>query len=267
MRTAVCLYVRDEARDIAEWIAFHSLVGFDAIIIFDNLSKDGTGAIARRAGKVRDVRTIIWPWTLRYSQAAAYVACLKLFGREFDWIAFIDSDEFVLPSNGRSIQSVLKDLEGFSAVALNYAFFGSSGLLDYPNGLVIENFVNRAPNDFPDHKIVKSIVRPKAVRYSTVHAFSTDGDYGSASGAAVSWEIPAQRVSNVDYAAARVNHYATRSRAHWDAKVRRGYRAPVSRREFEFQAYDRNEVRDTEAAQLAPLVRAEILRYGLDRPS
>jgi glycosyltransferase involved in cell wall biosynthesis len=124
MRTAVCLYVRDEARDIAEWIAFHFVVGFDAVILFDNLSRDGTGAIARRIGKVRDVRVIPWPWPFRYSQAAAYTLCLMTFRRSFDWIGFVDSDEFILPLGGRRIGEVLKPLESFSAVALNYAFSG-----------------------------------------------------------------------------------------------------------------------------------------------
>jgi glycosyltransferase involved in cell wall biosynthesis len=263
MRTAVCLYVRNEERDIAEWIAFHLVVGFDAVILFDNLSKDRTAAIARRMGQTRDVRVIPWPWPFRYSQAGAYTACLTLFGRAFDWIAFVDSDEFVLPMGGRSIKAVLAPLDHAAAVALTYAFFGSSGHVDYPPGLVIESFTHRGPDDFAPNSVVKSIVRPKGARYQTSHAFRVAGDYVDATGAPVVWTDPAHRIATVDHTRVRVNHYFTRSKAHWADKMARGYRGPLLRPEGEFEAYDRNEVEDLEAAKLAAAVRAELARHGM----
>jgi hypothetical protein len=48
MRAAVCLFVRDEERDIAEWLAFQFAVGFDAVILYDNGSVDRTAEIAQR---------------------------------------------------------------------------------------------------------------------------------------------------------------------------------------------------------------------------
>src|SRR3712207_8426258 len=51
-----------------------------------------------RSAKARDVRLLPWPVTLSRSQHWAYETCLRLFGREFDWIAFIDADEFLVPT-------------------------------------------------------------------------------------------------------------------------------------------------------------------------
>jgi glycosyltransferase involved in cell wall biosynthesis len=263
MRTAICLYVRDEERDIAEWIAFHHVVGFETVILFDNLSRDRTSSIARQMGKLRDVRVIPWPWPFRYSQAGAYVACLKLFGRSFDWIAFVDSDEFVLPRNGLSIKEVLAPLKDAAAVALNYAFFGSSGIINYPNKLVIESFTHRAPDAFPPNAMVKSIVRPEGASYRSVHAFNVKGAYVDPTGRPVVWDKLGDRTVIYDTAIARVNHYFTRSRAHWEDKIARGYRAPVKRGEADFITYDRNELEDLEAAGLANSVRMELSSHQI----
>ena len=48
-----------------------------------------------------------------------------------------------------------------------------------------------------------------------------------------------------DYGVARVNHYFTRSRAHWMAKMRRGYPSDIAIRKLaEFDTYNRNDVLD-----------------------
>jgi len=96
MKSAICLIVRNEVRDIAEWIAFHALIGFDTQIIFDNGSDDGTTAIIRAAAEIHDVRYHFWPNSTQRSQVLAYEAACQAYRREFDWIAFVDSDEFVV---------------------------------------------------------------------------------------------------------------------------------------------------------------------------
>jgi hypothetical protein len=66
-----------------------------------------------------------------------------------------------------------------------------------------------------------------------------------------------------DYDVLRVNHYFTRSRAQWDAKLRRGYPSDVElRRAEEFDLYDRNEVDDPIAARDAEALRAEVAALG-----
>jgi glycosyltransferase involved in cell wall biosynthesis len=63
LRAAACLFVRDEERDIAEWLAFQIAVGFDCCIVYDNGSLDRTPEIVRAFGKKYDVRLIDWPNT------------------------------------------------------------------------------------------------------------------------------------------------------------------------------------------------------------
>jgi hypothetical protein len=49
-KLAICAIVKDEARYIEEWLAFHFLQGVSQVLIFDNESTDGT----------RDILTSIW---------------------------------------------------------------------------------------------------------------------------------------------------------------------------------------------------------------
>lgn len=57
----------------------------------------------------------------------------------------------------------------------------------------------------------------------------------------------------------KLHHYFTRSQAHWDAKIRRGYH-DTDRKASEFELYDRNEVFDDSAARYAPMVREELAK-------
>ncbi|QSR89274.1 glycosyltransferase family 2 protein [Methylacidiphilum caldifontis] len=41
-RKAFCLCVKNEERDIAEWVAYHLVFEFDAIFVYDNFSTDRT---------------------------------------------------------------------------------------------------------------------------------------------------------------------------------------------------------------------------------
>jgi len=64
-----------------------------------------------------------------------------------------------------------------------------------------------------------------------------------------------------DYSVGRVNHYFTRSRAHWLAKLRRGYPSDVAIRKMEeFDEYNRNEIADPIAARYLPTLREAVTR-------
>ncbi len=272
MKSAVCLIVRNEARDIEEWIAFHALAGFDTQIIFDNGSIDGTVDRIKAAAKTYDIRFHNWTDRSARSQVLAYEAACEAYKLEFDWIAFIDSDEFLVTAGGVKVNEFLAKFEGFSAVAVNWAIYGADGHEDWPPGLVVDSFRRRAPPDFFPARHVKSIVRPRlAINCLNPHYFNMrediDGHYCDTHGRYMLWwrapEAPGGLMRGVsrdepDYSVCRVNHYFTRSRAHFRAKVQRGYPSEVAvRRLDEFDEYDRNEVADPIAARgLAALKQA-----------
>jgi glycosyltransferase involved in cell wall biosynthesis len=272
MKSAICLIVRNEVRDIAEWIAFHALIGFDTQIIFDNRSDDGTAAIVKAAAEMHDVRYHFWPNSTHQSQVLAYEAACDAYRLEFDWMAFVDSDEFVVPEEDILINEFLRGFEGFSGVALHWAIYGSNGHQNFPQGSVLESFTRRAPENFFPARHVKSIIRPGfAGRCANPHCFELRGgrlgSYCDARGRPMAWWpapeaggiVPGLSKEEPDYGGCRINHYFTRSRAHWLAKLKRGYPSDVAVRTMaEFGAYDRNDVEDTIARRYVSGVRAGV---------
>ncbi len=274
MKTAICLIVRNEARDIAEWIAFHSVAGFDTQIVFDNRSDDGTTDIVKAAATRLDLRYHHWPQSGPDSQVLAYEAACAAYKLEFDWIAFVDSDEFVMIAGGETVNAYLARFDGWSGVALNWALYGSDGHTEFPDGLVLESFTRRARPDFFPARHVKSIIRPGfAARCLNPHCFDLRGDrlgsYATARQKAMHW-WPAPELGGIlpgvgldvpEYGMARVNHYFTRSRAHWLAKLQRGYPSDVAIRKMaQFDEYDRNDVLDAVPPPLIDAVRRQIGR-------
>ncbi len=269
MKSAVCLIVRNEARDIAEWIAFHALLGFGTQIIFDNGSDDGTTRIIRAAASLHDIRLHDWTDRSKSAQTRAYQAACEAYKLEFDWIAFTDSDEFLMPAQDEPIDDFLARFEGWSGIAVHWAVYGSNGHVEYPAGLVLDDFTTRADASFFAARHVKSIVRPSFVNSClNPHCFDlrghTAGSYCDARGHPMQWWpapehggiLPGLSLEPPDYTAARVNHYFTRSKAHWIAKLKRGYPDNFAiRRMEEFAENDRNEIEDPIARRYLPRLR------------
>ena len=276
MRSAICLIVRDEVRDIAEWIAFHALAGFDTQIILDHGSTDGTAEIIARAAEFHDIRLHSWTDNGANSQITAYHAVCRSYRQQFDWIAFIDSDEFLVLPSCTPMNEFLGRFHGWSGVALHWAVYGSSGHVDMPAGLVVENFIRRAREEFRPARHVKSIVRPSAVLAClNPHCFELApgerGTYCDAEGHAIAWLAAPEHqgvlrgfsATPPQYDTARVNHYFTRSRAHWQAKLARGYPNNVAvRTEADFDEHDRNDIEDEAALGRLPALRAAVARIG-----
>jgi glycosyltransferase involved in cell wall biosynthesis len=273
MKAAICLIVRNEVRDIREWIAHHALAGFDTQIIFDNLSTDGTAERIKAARARHDIRFHNWENRSKQAQTLAYEAACEAYKLEFDWIAFLDSDEFFLTAGGESVHEFLARFEGWSAVAVNWAVYGANGHDEMPAGLVTENFLARAAEDFFPSRHVKSIVRPGLVKTCpNPHYFDVAGDidrrYCDTLGNQMLWmhapEAPGGVLRGLsmalpDYSVARVNHYFTRSRAHWLAKMSRGYPSDVAQRTLEeFDTYNRNEIADPIALRGVDALRAAV---------
>ena len=249
--------VKNEEAHIAEWLAWQFLIGFDTVFLLDNASTDGTAAVARRLAGRFDVRVFDYPYRGRDYQFQAYEQVARAAANEYEWLAFFDTDEFLVLEDGQALKSLLT-ARPEAAIAVNWAMFGSNGHEEMPDSLVIEAFTQRALPAFPPNRHVKSIVRPNRIKaVQSPHAFDVDGDYVDLRGRPAYWgHVTGYTTVEPDYMGGKLHHYFTRSAAQWRTKLARGYADRQTRLPEEFAAYDRNEVFDDSAARRGMEVRA-----------
>lgn len=248
LKCACVAVTKNEEKYIAEWISWQLSIGFDAIIIEDNLSTDRTKDEVNRFERIYDVRVVDSTDTTASYQKSAYTDAISRYGHEFDWMAFFDVDEFLVFER-ENIKTFLEKNETRSAFGVNWSFFGSSGLKVRQNGLVVDNFVFRSDLDFGPNRHVKSIVRPECVQsFLNGHVFETDKPYYNLDGEPIVWHSPGVIEGTPSYKTGKLNHYFTKTWQDWEKKLARGY-PDLERKLSEFEAYDRNEVLDKVARQ------------------
>ena len=261
---AVCKNERDL---VAEWLAFHAAVGFDGFILYDNNSDDGTAAAALAMRGDLAVEVVPWPSRAPDYQTAAYDDAARRLVRRFEWIAFLDLDEFLLPVRDGSVGAFVSRVAGNAqGIAVNWALHGSSGRLAAPTGLVTENYLRRAGDSAWFNNHVKVLVRSAAyLRAENPHFVQISGAYVGGDGAPVAWRSNGLTILPRGVREIRVNHYFTRSRADWERKLSRGYNN--DRRSIEdFELYDRNDIYDDAALAVAAQLRRRSAFAALPGP-
>jgi hypothetical protein len=121
--------ISDSAARLREWILFHRLVGVSKIYVYDNTelnTTDDVSPLRAIADKFLDFVTYHpWPATVcsnnrpnfrnpgeRSSQYQAEASCRERYGSQTEWMAFIDTDEYLVPMRGNETwHSVLNDME------------------------------------------------------------------------------------------------------------------------------------------------------------
>lgn len=223
-KNAVCVIVKNEEKRIKEWICYYVALGFDTIFVYDNNSTDQTASIVKKLSKIFDVRYRLWERSDFFYQVEAYNDCIHLNKTEFRWIAFLDSDEFLVPYGVKDVKHFLRGYDDCASIVINWAMFGSSGHIIPPKGLTVENFVWRATEKFYNARHVKSIVFPRLTkRCINPHVFEVEGRTVNVLKQEPSWEVDGIISGEPIYKICQVNHYYTKSRNEWIEKIKRGY--------------------------------------------
>ena len=246
---------RNEAPYVTEWIAHHRLMGFRDIFVADNESDDGTWELLQALeslGYVKCFRFALPP--AQPPQLPSYVELMHRFGKQVDWMAFIDADELIWPTNGE--RTAIPSLAGLAsrpevgAIVLNWAVHGSSGHTNHAAGLVMERFQRCAPRRFTPNHHYKTVLRTAAwsgafknphlalleAPWQMTHVNGAPVVHHPRHGAGLS--------SEVVWDILRLNHYAVKSRQEFEERKRP--KASASRLgkvkgEVYFTNHDRND--------------------------
>lgn len=218
----VCLVaiLKDEEPFLDEWIVYHRMLGIDRFFLYD----DHPAFPLRELLKpYREYVTVVdWcgmdkMFAGRCNQTKAYTHALENHISVFDWVLFLDGDEFVVLYKHENVQDFLADFEDCTAVSLNWHVFGHNGYYDNPEGLITASLTRRmlAPSSW-----VKTFTRPAAIQ-NTWSPHWCRLKYGKQ---VDSNSHPYQHGLIYPGLTKRacINHYQCRSFRHWMNRPRRG---------------------------------------------
>jgi hypothetical protein len=169
----VATIFKNEAPFLAEWVAFHRLVGVDHLYLYDNGSTDNPEASL--APFLDEGCVTLVPWPIPYHQKAqdqALTDCLNRVRGAARWLACIDVDEFLFSPSSFRIDSVLKDFEEYPGVVACWRNYGASGAEHASSRPVIARFAQRAPSRWIRNRRVKSIADPNWAVAASAHYFT-----------------------------------------------------------------------------------------------
>lgn len=244
-KIAIASIQRNRNKYITEWIAFHLAVGFNQFYIYCHKTDDGMQEKLLELSKTYAIEVFSLEMD-DFPQIAAYCHAWENFGDSVDWMAFIDGDEFLFPTQAHSIQEALTPYEtkNLSAIGVFWKCYGSNGHIDDPEGLILESHPRHSNHDFLPNRHIKSIVRGgEKVIPCRSHVFDTaQGTYDENMRPITHGWMKEYAPS---YDAFRINHYVVQSRQFFfeikqgmgGADLPSGYR----RSDAYFDEYDRNE--------------------------
>jgi hypothetical protein len=212
--------MKNEEPYIIEWVAYHRLIGFDRIIIYENDSTDLTPVLLKKlfsAGIIDGYKT--WSNIDGSPQISAYEDAAR--NCTTDWIMFLDADEFLNIFSGR-VNDLLDDYnDDVVGIAVNWRIFGSGGERWYRDNPVLERFTRASLLTCPINKHVKSFSRPSFIEEMHIHAPKMLGRAVTTSSSPLT--MKRQGLSDVpDFFKAQINHYFTKSVDEYEIKRIRG---------------------------------------------
>uniref|UniRef100_A0A5B7C0E1 Glycosyltransferase family 92 protein n=1 Tax=Davidia involucrata TaxID=16924 RepID=A0A5B7C0E1_DAVIN len=213
-----CTMVYNVAKFLKEWVVYHSKIGVEKFILYDNDSDDDLEeTVEELVEEGHDVRTLFWLWPK--TQEAGFSHCAIYAKDSCTWMLYIDVDEFVYspswlnssqPSN-HMLKSLLPIENIIGQVMISCYEFGPSNHKSHPVLGVTQGYNCRRQSDNRH----KSIVLLDAIDESllnVIHHFRLREGY---------------RNKKLRIQDAAVNHYKYQAWPEFKAKFRRRVSAYV----------------------------------------
>jgi hypothetical protein len=220
---AIAAIVRNEADYLPDWVIFHLWQGVSRFHITVDETQgpcdDDTVAVLKSLAplgiEIRILRNDKSPD--RQVNAYNYARGALM---DFDWVAYLDPDEYLFDPKGRSLPVVLDAMRPDTySVAVQQRVFGSNGRLDKPKLSVRQAYTKRATVQCPEHKWFKTVARPTAKMLSA-HG-SNKGLYVLGDGDFFTPETHGS-ASRIATEGLRIHHYMLKSREEFLRKRARG---------------------------------------------
>uniref|UniRef100_A0A7N0V7R7 Glycosyltransferase family 92 protein n=1 Tax=Kalanchoe fedtschenkoi TaxID=63787 RepID=A0A7N0V7R7_KALFE len=181
--------LRNSAKFLKEWVMYHSAIGVEKFILYDNESDDKLAEVVEELnGQGHNVTTVFWPWAK--TQEAGFSHSAIHANDTCEWMMFLDVDEFVLSPNWldspRPSPTMLKSLlpnttsssqlsEATGQIMFRCHDFGPSNQTSHPAAGVTQGYTCRLSID----ERHKSITNLRAIDHSLrneIHHFQLKPD-------------------------------------------------------------------------------------------
>lgn len=228
LKTAVCTIGRLENRYAREFVEHYLKLGVDKIIVCDNNFGDEEHFEEVLQPYIDQGSVIIEDWRgVVKAQMRCYSSIYAKYGNEYDWIGYLDIDEFIVLEKHQTIQEFLNEKKDYECVLINWKCMSSNGLIEYENKPLMERFTEECPRDikvqyaFPENMHVKSFVKGGLGNikfYGNPHVPANNLLFCNADGVRCG-NSPFQPIT---WETAYIKHFVTKSCEEYYNKLKRG---------------------------------------------
>lgn len=152
MKAIICTCIKDENNYLSEWIEWHLGLGFEHIYLFEDYGSRSHRDITDRYNNVTLLSIDVAKDeinTVEKRQRKVYSYSLKAYKDQYDWIAFIDADEFVEFEEGYNLEKLLSEHSEYPGIILSWRLYGANGRVSKPTGGLVES--HPEPDDSIDY--------------------------------------------------------------------------------------------------------------------
>jgi hypothetical protein len=230
MKTAIFVIIKDEQNYLDEWLDYHLNLGIDEIFLYEDYGSLSHSIITEKYDDRVHLNSIDILFnsddpsknvinTGERTQIQLFDYVPKFYKNKFDWILFIDIDEFLILK--QPLHQLLEEYDDKPGILLKWKWYGANGHIKKPEGKVMDNYTKSVTSTFDYHWAYKSFMNCKNWTYWEKHLHKIHGAV-----------FP---LTEFGIHKAYLNHYFTKSWEEWKFKLlSRGDNFPGHRKINEF---------------------------------
>jgi hypothetical protein len=171
--SSIHMMFKDEESILKEWLDYYLIIGIDHFYLYDHNSTDdsvniikpyvekGLITLKQHKGSFNELHSLM-------------NETLKTVRGETKWLAFFDSDEFLVLKTCDNIKDFLIQYEYAGGIAVNWQMFGTSNVESIPKDkTLIETLTMKLKKDHNENHVFKSIIQPlKTNKWHNQHVAS-----------------------------------------------------------------------------------------------
>ena len=219
MDIAICCIVKMENLYLRDFIEYHKNLGVTHVFLYDNNDENGEYPQQVIGDYIDDGYITYIDVRGKYRcQLECYTECYNTYKNDYDWIAFIDIDEFICLYEDDNLADFLSrdKFNDVSCIFLYWVQYGDSELLHYDRRPVYERFTEHIDQEKNYANTFKMIVKGKTnfiVSFMDANAFTWMAEDGQSNVNFIDVNAEGERIGfayvSWTYKCAVLNHYQT----------------------------------------------------------